>query len=66
MNEYEKDFLEVVITQIKFLQKWGFNKNIILNIFDENNKRFGVFGSYDLFQELYDIREKILSGERIQ
>ena len=65
MNEYEKDFLEVVITQIKFLQKWGFNKNIILNIFDENNKRFGVFGSCDLFQELYDIREKILSGERI-
>ena len=65
MNEYEKDFLEVITTQIKFLQKWGFNKNIILNIFDENNKRFGVFGSYDLFQELYEIREKILSDERI-
>ena len=65
MNEYEKDFLEVITTQIKFLQKWGFNKNIILNVFDENN-RFSVFGSYDLFQVLYEIREKILSGERIQ
>ena len=66
MNEYETDFLEVVITQIKFLQKWGFSKNIILNVFDEISERFGVFGSYDFFQALYEIREKILSGERIQ
>ena len=66
MNEYEKDFLEVITTQIKFLQKWGFSKNIILNVFDEISERFGVFGSYDLFQVLYEIREKILSGERIQ
>ena len=66
MNEYEKDFLKVIITQIKFLQKWGFNKNIILNVFDEIDNRFSVFGSYDLFQKLYEIREKILSGERIQ
>ena len=65
MNEYEKDFLEVITTQIKFLQKWGFNKNIILNVFDENN-RFSVFGSSDLFQVLYEIRQQTLSGERIQ
>ena len=66
MNNFEKDFLEVVITHIKFLQKWGFSKNVILNVFDEISERFGVFGSYDLFQVLYEIREKILSGERIQ
>ena len=66
MRNYEKQRLEATIEGIKYMQKIGFDKYVLLNNLDSLIENLRVNASNDFINYLFDIRQKVVLDKEIK
>ena len=66
MRDYEKQRLQVIILDIKRMQKMDFDKYVILNNLDSMIENLRVNASNDFIKCLFDIRQKVVLDKEIK
>ena len=65
MRNHEKQRLQSIIEDIKYMKKMNFDKYVILNNLDSMIENLHVNASNDFISCLFDIRQKILLDKEI-
>ena len=66
MRNHEKQRLQSIIEDIKYMQKMKFDKYVILNNLDSLIENLRVNVSNDFIKCLFDIRQKVVLDKEIK
>ena len=66
MRKYEKQRLQSIIEDVKYMQEKKFNKYVILNNLDSIIEKLRVNASNDFINCLFDIRQKVVLDKEIK
>ena len=66
MRNYEKQRLQSIIEDVKYMQEKKFNKYVILNNLDCMIENLRVNASNDFISCLFDIRQKVVLDKEIK
>ena len=66
MRNHEKQRLQSIIEDVKYMQEKKFNKYVILNNLDSIIEKLRVNASNDFISCLFDIRQKVLIDKEVK
>ena len=66
MRNHEKQRLQSIIEDVKYMQEKKFNKYVILNNLDSMIENLRVNASNDFINCLFDIRQKVVLDKEIK
>ena len=66
MRNHEKQRLQAIIEDVKYMQEKKFNKYVILNNLDSIIEKLRVNASNDFINCLFDIRQKVVLDKEIK
>ena len=66
MRNHEKQRLQSIIEDIKYMQKMKFDKYVILNNLDSMIENLRVNASNDFINCIFDIRQKVVLDKEIK
>ena len=66
MRNHEKQRLQSIIEDVKYMQEKKFNKYVILNNLDSIIEKLRVNASNDFINCIFDIRQKVVLDKEIK